>query len=63
MRKGMKKAKELREFSAPSFAGKKDVQESQATESKRKVWTKENLPLMEKDRNREHTGHTVVYGI
>lgn len=47
----MEKAKEL---SAPSFTGKIDVQELQATESKRTVWTKENLPLVEEDQVTEY---------
>jgi len=54
MTKDMEKAKALSEFSDPSFTSKTDVQESQATESKRKVWTQENLPLVEEDQVREH---------
>lgn len=49
MAKNMEKAKECSEFSTPSFTGQTDIQESQATENKRKVWTKENLPLVKEN--------------
>lgn len=49
MTKGMEKVKEHSEFSAPSFTGQIDIQESQATENKRKVRTEENLLLVKEN--------------
>lgn len=53
-------AKVLNAFFASVFASKTGLQESQAPQTRGKVWNKEDLPSMEKDQVREHfqqTGH------
>jgi len=47
-----------------AFAGKTCLQQSQAPEIHGKVWSKEDLPLVEEDQIMEHfyAGHTQVRG-
>ena len=52
--KDMEKGKVFNSFFLSVFTGKSSLQESQAPESRGKVWSKEDLPSLEKVQVREH---------
>lgn len=54
LRKDTENVEVLNTFSASFFTGKMDCQASQAPETSKKVWSKEDLPSVEEDKFREH---------
>lgn len=54
LRKNTEKVEVLSAVFAPFFTDKMSHQESQAPETSKKVWSKEDLPSVEEDKVREH---------
>ena len=60
-RENTERAKVLHAFFISVFTGETGLQESQAPKTRGKVWSKEDLPLVQESQVREHVkknGHT-----